>query len=602
MNNYREDSKEPILPDDSVKEENEKSKDESSLPVARSESQGSVETRANLTLKFWPFIFQSSTIAFPGMFFYLSLLLLQTINLAFIGQRYHDDDMINAIGITNLYMNCTLMSIYTGLISGIETLCANAFAVKKYKLMGYYFQRARIVGYFVTIIIATFHFFTVQHVLRLFGLDEKVIEYSSHYIYSCLIYVFFDVQTSCIFRLLNVLEKSHINFLILLITLVFHPLWNYICAYKFDLGVIGAGISFTISKFLGCVLATLYLWFYHPVPESNFWINKKCFGWKGIKNYLKFSIGSAFLMCAEWWGFELLAIIAIKLGSEDYTVYVLVAEICGLLYSLPVGFMLSITIQVGEFIAKSSIRKVKLACVYSILFGMFSMVCYIGIFLIVRNKVFRIFTQEENILEIGYSVLPIMGCSEFFDFVQTSLVSIFRGIGKQYTASIFMFCHYYLIMPSLCILFGYWFKLGVRGMWYGIALSDITASTLYLIAILCVDFKKAQEETIERLKKDNALTAGVGESNNDEDYLIYSDEDEENENQDKEGKGDEKADHQNTQEDDIILNNSKSNEKTDDEKNDADNKDIKNREKEGPKKSEDPELISDDEKDEKSDA
>ena len=88
------------------------------------------------TLPLKPFLGKLSLIAFPGMFFYLSLLLLQTINLAFIGQKYGDDNMINAIGITNLYINCTLTSSYTGLVSGIETLAANEFATRRYRLVG----------------------------------------------------------------------------------------------------------------------------------------------------------------------------------------------------------------------------------------------------------------------------------------------------------------------------------------------------------------------------------------------------------------------------------------------------------------------------------
>lgn len=478
------------------------------------------------TLPLRTFLSKTSQIAFPGMFFYLSLLLLQTINLAFIGQKYSDDNMINAIGVTNLYINCTLMSIYMGLVSGIETLCANAYATKKYKLLGYYYQRARIISYAVTIVLVIIHFFTAQHVLRLFNLNNKVITYSSHYIYSCLIYVFFDVQTACIFRMLNVMDKSHINFFILLISLGLHPLWNYIFISVLDYGVVGAGISFTISKFIAFVLSTIYFWFWHPVPESNFWINKKCFGIKGIINYLKFSLGSAFLTCAEWWGCELQAIIAIYLGEVDYTVYILVAELSGLLYSLDVGFMLSITILVGEIIAKGSIKQVKLSCIYSILFGIFCNTIYLGIFCIFRKQIFNIFTQEENIRELGYSVCLILTFSEFFDLIQTCLVAIFRGIGRQYTASILMFAHYYIVMIGLSIVFGIVLKLGVSGMFIGIGISDCIMSVGYLITLCCIDYKKAQKETIERLRRDNILTHVVGDE--EEGFVSVEEEKEEN--------------------------------------------------------------------------
>ena len=53
------------------------------------------------TLPLKPFLGKLSLIAFPGMFFYLSLLLLQTINLAFIGQKYGDDNMTVKVSIDN---------------------------------------------------------------------------------------------------------------------------------------------------------------------------------------------------------------------------------------------------------------------------------------------------------------------------------------------------------------------------------------------------------------------------------------------------------------------------------------------------------------------
>ena len=456
-------------------------------------------------LPFFPFIGKISSIAFPGMFFYLTLLLLQTVNLGFIGQKYNNEDMINAIGISNLYLNCTLMAIYMGLVSGIETLCANAYATKQYKLMGYYYQRARIVGYFTTIIIVAFHLCTIQYILGLFSLNEQVIKYSSHYVYSCLTYVFFDVQTACVFRILNVLEKSHINFFILLISLILHPLWNYIFIYVLDYNVVGAGISFVISKLITCVLATIYLWFYHPIPEANFWINKECFNWEGIKNYLKFSMGTAFITCAEWWASELQAIIAINISDKAYTVYVLVAELAVLLYSIDVGFMLAITILTGEIIAKGSIAQLKKSFVYSLLFGLFCGGIYMSVFFVFRKRIFLLFLDDDEIFALAKPALWLLPITEFFDLFQTCLVSMFRGIGRQYLASGLMFVHCYIIMISLSFLFGIVLKQGVFGMYLGMGISDCFMSIVYMIVLSFINLEKTKKETLKRIEEDNKL-------------------------------------------------------------------------------------------------
>ena len=130
-----------------------------------------------------PFMYMVSSIAVPVVFFYLASLLQQTTNLQFIGNVYDNKSMIESIGLVNVYLNCTLMSFYSGLIAGIETLCSNALAAKRYKLLGYYFQRARIVSYSVTTFLALFHWITIRFILKAFKMNAEVTRYIYIYIY-----------------------------------------------------------------------------------------------------------------------------------------------------------------------------------------------------------------------------------------------------------------------------------------------------------------------------------------------------------------------------------------------------------------------------------
>ena len=124
-----------------------------------------------------PFLYMVSSIGVPTIFFFMATLLQQTTNLQFIGNVYDNKSMIESIGLVNVYLNCTLMSFYAGLVAGIETLCANALAAKRYKLLGYYFQRARIVSYTVTTCLALFHWTTIRHILKLFKMNSEVTRY-----------------------------------------------------------------------------------------------------------------------------------------------------------------------------------------------------------------------------------------------------------------------------------------------------------------------------------------------------------------------------------------------------------------------------------------
>jgi multidrug resistance protein, MATE family len=469
-------------------------------------SMDSTKTENLKDIKFSYLIKKVSLVAFPGMMFYLFLILLQTLNLAFIGQKYNDDDMIKGIGVSNLYMNCTMFAIVMGLVSGIDTLCSNAYGIKKYKLMGLYVHRARIIGYAATVLIVIIHVFTIEKVLRLFNLNERVIDYSLKYIYVCLIYVFFDVQTACNFRFLNVIRKSHVNFIVLVIGGILHPLWNYIFIVYLDWDVIGAGISFTLSRLVICVCSTLYIHFWNPLPESNFCINRACF--KGLLSYLKFSLAAAFLVCAEWWAFEIQAIIAISISEDDYTVHIIISQFASLLYSLCIGFSFSCTIIVGEFIAKSTTRITKKATYYTLIFGTFCMVILLGIFYLLDDYLFLMFINKENIIKKGMTVVPMLLLSEFFDLGQTIMCAVFRGLGKQASASILTFIQFYVIMTSLSFILGNTLKWGVYGMWVGITIGQVSAFGLYMILFLCMDLEKVQQEVKLRLDTDqkNAMS------------------------------------------------------------------------------------------------
>lgn len=482
----------------------------------------STKTENLKDVKFSYIVKKVSLVAFPGMMFYLFLILLQTLNLAFIGQKYNDDDMIKGIGVSNLYMNCTMFAIVMGLVSGIDTLCSNAYGIKKYKLMGLYVHRARIIGYAATILIVIIHVFTIEKVLRLFNLNERVINYSLKYIYVCLIYVFFDVQTACNFRFLNVIRKSHVNFLVLIIGGLLHPIWNYIFIVYLDWDVVGAGISFTLSRFVICLCSTLYIYIWDPLPESNFCINRACF--KGLWSYLKFSLAAAFLLCAEWWAFEIQAIIAISISEDDYTVHIIISQFCSLLYSLCIGFAFSCTIIVGEFIAKSTTFITKKAVYYTLIFGAFCMIILLGVFYLLDDYIFILFINKENIIKKGMTVVPMLLISEIFDLGQTIMCAAFRGLGRQSSATILTFIQFYVIMTSLSFILGNTLKWGVFGMWVGISIGQASAFVLYMILFLCMDFNKIQKEVKLRLETDqkNAISFIEIQATN-EDLLIDDD-------------------------------------------------------------------------------
>jgi MATE family multidrug resistance protein len=287
---------------------------------------------------------------------------------------------------------------------------------------------------------------------------------------------------------------------VLVIGGVLHPIWNYIFIVWLDMDVVGAGISFTLSRMVICLCSTIYIHFWDPLPESNFCINRACF--KGLGSYLKFSLGAAFLLCAEWWAFEIQAIIAISITEDDYTVHIIISQFSSLIYSLCIGFSFACTIVIGEFIAKSTTKITKKASYYTLIFGTICIILLLAVFYLLKGYLFKIFIDKENIINKGLTVIPMLLIAEFFDMGQTIMCAVFRGLGRQASASILTFIQFYVIMTSLSYLLGKTLQWGVYGMWVGISIGQASAFAFYMIMFLCIDLEKVQKEVKLRMEVD----------------------------------------------------------------------------------------------------
>jgi Na+-driven multidrug efflux pump len=95
------------------------------------------EIEKDETVELIPALQEIGHIVFPTMFFFVGVYLQQTINLMFIGHTLEEKfrkDALDGVGISHLYINCSLLSWVVGIISGFETLGSNAYGAKRYYL------------------------------------------------------------------------------------------------------------------------------------------------------------------------------------------------------------------------------------------------------------------------------------------------------------------------------------------------------------------------------------------------------------------------------------------------------------------------------------
>jgi MATE family multidrug resistance protein len=457
-------------------------------------------------LKLCKYIKNISIMTFPTMLFFLCLFLQQTINLIFIGQSSHlanKENIIEGIGITHLYINTTLLSISVGLASGFETLGSHAFGSKNYRLFGLYYHRSIIISLTFTCVMIVIHYFTALKVLAFFTIKPEIIVYVSEYMTTYLFFVIPDVFFSANFRYINIISKSHVNLITLAGTICLHPLWCYIFIIVLDFGLKGAAIAIIISQSLNALSGFFYICVIKPCPASVFFINRDSF--KSFWSYLKITLPGTFMLCAEWWAFEVQAIIAIWASDADYAAHILVSNINGNFYTISLGFGITTVVYVGKLISHSTVTKTKKYAKTIFIYGLVFMSAFLIIVFILRDKIIYMYMKENEspeVVEKATGVMLLLVGLNVVDYIQTVLGYVLRGLGKQLIASVVAFVNFYLIQTSMSVLLGIYFKLGVLGIWLGITIGSGLGAILYAIVLLRLDLKEIQKEVLERLESD----------------------------------------------------------------------------------------------------
>jgi len=435
--------------------------------------------------------------AFPVALSFVCILLQQTVVLSFLGHKYNNQFIIEGIGISNVYVNCSLLSVINGLTSAFDTFGANSLGVKNMKVFGYYYHKTLLISFSVGISILIFNFLFAVRIIAFCGLNAEIMFFCEQYIQILMFYVLFDIVFLTNFRYLNLVNMSYMNVVILVITLFFHPIWSYLTITVFDFGIKGGAISLVFTQFLNALFSSLWVLYYSPYPDSIFFFTKESF--EKWSEYIKLSLPATFLYCAEVWAFEIFALIALWCSDFDFSVFILINNVAYISYCLAVGFSTSVTLLVGEYISVNNIEAIKKIKLIAIIYGVSVMFFNSILIFIFRREIFRLFIDDEAIIELGQKCLKIICFAQILDLYQTIYQGYFRGVGKHFIASLLCFSNFYILMLGFSVLFAKVMGYGAFGLVFSYLLSELISSIAYTVIETYFDYDELYKEALERV-------------------------------------------------------------------------------------------------------
>lgn len=403
-----------------------------------------------------------------------------------------------AVSLSSMTANISGYAIIQGVSTCLDTLCAQAFGKKEHNQVGVAFVRCNyllLLCCIPTVLIWT----NSGSILRVIVLDQlELCALASKYLKVLSIglpgFILFENAK----HFLQCQGIFHASTYVLAFCAPVNAILNYVLVWNKTIGAgfIGAPISVVITNWLMCGLLYGYIFFidgYQCWPKQNLF-NKVFFtNWGRM---IRLSIPGVLMVEAEWLAFEIITFQAAKLGTTVLAAQSIVSTTLVVLYQIPFGMSVVCSTRIAWYIGTASSHAAKLATkasLYtSVVFGFIN--C--AILLTFRHSLAKLYTKEQEVIEVAAKVLIVGAAYQISDFISCSTGGVLRGQGRQYIGGILNLIGYYLIALPCAYYFAFICKFELIGLWYGMIIALLVVSFSQLYFTVTSDWDKIIDECV----------------------------------------------------------------------------------------------------------
>lgn len=439
-------------------------------------------------------------LAGPMVAVLLSFYLLQVISLMMVGHL--DTLSLSSSAIAFSLAGVTGFSFLLGMASGLETLCGQAFGAQQYEKVGTYTYTA-IFSLIIVCIPISILWIYMDSLLKLVGQDPQI-SYEAGKFLTCLIPALFGYAT--LQPLIRYYQMQSLILPMLItscITLCFHLPVCWALVYKSGLHNLGGALAMGISMWLNVIFLSLYMKYSPTCAKTRASISMKLFD--GIKEFFRFAVPSAVMICLEWWSFELLVLLSGLFPNPQLETSVL--SVClstiATLYSIPFGMGAAASTRISNELGAGKPQGARIAVLaLMLLTAIDAIVVSTGVFAS-RNVFGYIFSDDKAVVDYVSAIAPFVCLSVIMDSLQGSISGVARGCGWQHLGAWVNLAAFYLFGIPIAVSLGFWLKLRGKGLWIGILCGATLQSVMLAVIMSFTNWEKQAAESRKRLFEEN---------------------------------------------------------------------------------------------------
>ncbi|KAF3229863.1 hypothetical protein TWF192_004039 [Orbilia oligospora] len=405
-----------------------------------------------------------------------------------------------------MFATCTALMVALGGTTALDTLASSSFTGSKNKTdLGILLQRAIVVLGALYVPLATLWWFTGPF-FELLGQEDYIVRdgpiFLRWLIPGGLGYVYFE----CLKKYLQAQGIMKAGTYVVMITTPLNILLQYLFIYTFNFGINGAAMATSITYWLSFFLLCLYSKYIEGYESWGGWTTA-CL--KNTTTFLRLAILGTVMVGTEYWAFEIVAIIAGRLGQIPLAAQAVVMTTDGVLSTIPFGIGIAASVRVGNLLgagdARGASRAANVAAGLALGMGIIVLI----VLLAVKDFYAKLFNDDEEVVKLTAEVMPWVALFQIADGLNGSCGGSLRGMGRQHVgASVNIITYYFVALPvGIWLAYDGW---GLVGLWIGQCLALYGIGICEWVLVYFSDWDVQVTNALDRL--DDADRTEIGEA------------------------------------------------------------------------------------------
>jgi MATE family multidrug resistance protein len=413
------------------------------------------------------------------------------ITSMFVGQRLGPTDMAH-LAAGQLTFNICALTIGIGLIGALDTFCPQAFGRNPNSPeIGEWLQRALIIVTAVAVVCSYFFLHAEGPLRMLFQPD--LAHGAAVYLSNSWLLLWNCFVEWALMAAVNALRQTHLSTVAFAASMVQCCVLNYLYLDSLPSAawILAAttGMTNLILVFFICRHPKLY-----PLRLTKWPISDNTLTYESFVRFFEVGLPTMISVCAEWWAWDGLTIIASTVGEDA----VAVLQICsGILYFCFVftsSFNRGAAITVGNALGANDPELAKKCAKCVMVSIVICQACMSFLIWLMGERMWRLWTDSDRILKYVDQLTPWVMASSFLDGLQFTLQGIYRGVGRPNEAAVRVLCSIWGVGIFSAYILTVHFGVGPVGPMMGIVFGAVVETPLLIVNIRNWDWDKLAEE------------------------------------------------------------------------------------------------------------